>query len=144
MPGPACTHFVLFTERNWVSAVMPSMLGLAWVQRAPELRSKLIQASLLPKQWVCRMTLRSRIIWGHSPKPQRLHRLRKHSAQHPAARRPWGSSGLRCLGISYSWPWRAAPLPPLQWRTVSKSTSPGSKKTWFTACCKEEIKLDGP
>lgn len=144
MPGPACTHFVLFAEQNWVSAAMLSMLGLARVQRAPELRSKLIQVSLLPKQLVCRTTLRSRISWGHSPKPQRLHHLRKYSAQHPAARRPWGTSGLWCLDISYSWPWHTAPLPPLQWRTVSKSTLSGSKKTWFTACCKEEIKLDDP
>lgn len=144
MPGATCAQSILFAEQGWASAAMPSMGGLARIQRALELRFTFIQASLLPKWLVCRMTLRSRISWGRSPKPQRLHRLKEHSPQHPAVRRPWGTSGLWYCGTSYSWPRHSALLPPFQSRTVSKSTLSGSKKGWLTACCIEEIKLDDP
>ena len=88
MPGPTCTHSTLFAEQCWASAAMPSVLGLARLQKALQLSSTFTQASLLPKRLVCRMTLRSRISWRHSPKSRRLHHLREHSPQHPAVRRP--------------------------------------------------------
>ena len=39
MPGPTCTHSTLFAEQCWASAAMPSMLGLAGIQKALQLSS---------------------------------------------------------------------------------------------------------
>lgn len=72
MTDPTCTHSTLFAEQSWARTAMPSMLGLAQIQRALQLSSPFIQASLLPKRLVCRMILRIRIIWGHILNPSIL------------------------------------------------------------------------
>lgn len=53
MTDPSCPDSTLFAEQSWARAVMPSMLGLAHIQRALQLSSTFFQASLLPKRLVC-------------------------------------------------------------------------------------------